>query len=139
MINFKRLLLVAKANRESPVPQSFCMSRIHTCGTPNCALGNYVARRDLQQEFQLPTEEYIDPNGISMRHIGSHNLVLRGVWGATRIAADWRQHVGDHFGLTMEKVELIFGPHGCNEAETTLDVAIYIERFVAIHSTMDPL
>ena len=130
MANLTRLLLVARALRESDRPQAFIMNRIHTCGTPNCAFGHYVARRDLQQVFQFPLDECAQ-RIYEETHGNMNNSVLMGVWGATRLVFIWRHAIMDHFELNAEQCELIFGPTGCNDAETAVAAAEYIERYVS--------
>lgn len=133
-----RLLLVARALRESDRPQAFCMSRIHTCGTANCAFGHYVARRDLQQVFQFPLGDCAD-RIYEHTHGNTNNMILQGVWGATTEIGIWRRAIMDHFGLNFDQTELIFGPHGCNDAETAEQAAEYIERYVDRFRQIDEL
>jgi hypothetical protein len=119
-MNKERLLNVAKALRESPEPKAFTMVRVHTCGTPACALGHYAARRDLQQVFQLsPTAEFGE--------------LTIGVWGATRSTNAWLDFVAHHFGITKDQAYRLFGGFGCDNAQTPIRAASYIERFVATH------
>lgn len=125
-----RLLLVAQAVRESERPQAFYMARIHTCGTPHCVFGHYVARRDLQQVFQFAVGDYAEQI-YQETHGNLHNVVLMGVWGATIPVMHWRRAVADHFELTDDQVELIFGSVGCGDARTVEQAAEFIERYVA--------
>lgn len=124
-----RLLLVAKALRESQCPQAFIMTRIHTCGTPHCAFGHYIARRDLQQIFQFPMGDFAEQIG---EHTGAHmhNVIMSGVWGATSVNFNWRRCISEHFDLDDTQVQMIFGPHGCNDADTAEAAADYIETYV---------
>lgn len=135
-MNAHRLLLVAKALRESRRPQAYTSTRIHTCGTAHCAFGHYVGRRDLQQVFQFPLDELAEQL-YQETHGNLFNLVLSGVWGATRPVFHWRRALEGHFDLSASQVELIFGPFGCNEAETAADAAQYIENYVATWSRVD--
>lgn len=114
------------------------MSRIHTCGTPHCAFGHYVARRDLQQTFQFPTGEFADQL-YEETHANLFNLILLGAWGATRPVFHWRRAIMDHFGLNDNQTELLFGPTGCNDAETVIQAAEYIERYVSRLQQIDEL
>lgn len=118
-MNKKRLLLVAKALRESPNPADFIMRRFgYDCGTPACALGHYAFRKDLQKIFKLNRSGYVartvngkDINGIE------DPAVLK------------------HFGITPEQTQLLFnGSSGCGCAETADSAAVYIERFVEEHA-----
>lgn len=125
----ERLLNIAKACRESPSPEKFDMSQIHMCGTPACALGHYVARKDLQQTFELR-----HPYGIQ-------------VVGGTDFVGIDSQEILDHFGITASQAaELFDEPQdyeydddgedgmpvgaGCGNARTAIQAAEYIERFV---------
>jgi hypothetical protein len=112
------------------------MSRVHTCGTPNCALGHYVARRDLQSVFQFPLWACAD-RLYQERHCNINNMILAGVWGATRPVFMWRRLVQNHFELSEHQVEMIFGATGCNDAETAEQAAEYIERFVALQKQLE--
>lgn len=130
MANLARLMLVARALRESDRPQAFTMNRIHTCGAPHCAFGHYVARRDLQSVFQFPLWDCAE-RIYEETHGNMHNMVLAGMWGATRPVFDWRRAIEKHFELTSIQVEAIFGSTGCNDAETVQQAAEYIEQYVA--------
>ena len=125
-----RLLLVARALRESDRPQAFMMERIHTCGTAHCAFAHYVARRDLQQVFQFPLGDCAEQI-YQTTHGNTNNMVLVGVWGATRPEFWWRRAIETHFELSPEQTELIFGSTGCNDAQTAVQAAEYIETYVA--------
>jgi len=117
----ERLLLVAKALRESAQPDKFAMWTYHRCGTPACAVGHYAARRDLQDFMQLAVD----------RDTGSLRF---GVWGATKLANDYWDYnaaICSHFDITPDQREELFGADGCGDAETANQAARYIERFVA--------
>lgn len=110
-MNKERLLNVAKALRESEHPERFTMRTIaHSCGTPACALGHYAARRDLQDAF------------ILLKH---------GELRATGDAASPFLAELEHFDISRAEEEKLFGVWGCNDAQTPLQAAEYIERFVA--------
>lgn len=128
-MNAGRLLLVAKALREAERPQRFYMGRISTCGTAHCAFAHYVARRDLQQLYSLPSADYCELRDLS--GLAFSNVVLKGAWGATRPIVEWRKEIGIHFELSGSQVELIFGPEGCGGAATAEQAAEFIEQFVA--------
>ena len=125
-----RLLLVAKALRESPKPERFTMDMwAHECGTPACALGHYAARRDLQSAF------YLDEAG-SLHSCRGHDLVYVDTHGV---------EIADHFGITPEDVCVLFEAKqwdieedtwattggGCGGAKTAIEAAEFIERWVA--------
>lgn len=118
-MNKERLLNVAKALRESKNPRGFTMNVVHKCGTPACAIGHYAARRDLQEEIQLPSSR--SDNG---------SLII-GVWGAAKLTGGWTRFVSDHFDIEPEQVDELFGFSGCGKARTAIQAAKYIERLVA--------
>lgn len=119
-MRFDRLLNVARALRESPNPDEFSMEHFgSSCGTPMCALGHYAARRDLQQEFLLSS------SGALQTKYG------KDVW------FDDDQMVR-HFGISEEMADRLFGAEGCGNAETALEAAEFVERFVAILSKLSP-
>lgn len=114
-MNKQRLLNVARALRESPNPDKFDMKLIqHSCGTPACALGHYVARTDLQSAFLPPPigarYRINDVNGLMLYPFGP--LVL------------------GHFGLSETELEELFDEEGCGGAKTAVEAAEYIEKFV---------
>jgi hypothetical protein len=121
-MNTERLLNVARALRESPTPEKFEMGNVtHACGTPACAIGHYIARQDLQQEFKpLPVDS------IYMGSLGTAKIVIG------EDVFDWENvRVREHFDITAREFEELFGPSGCGMAKTPIEAAEYIERFVA--------
>lgn len=115
-MNKERLLNVARALRESPNPDRFDMSMyVHSCGTPACALGHYAHRTDLQDVF------VIDEDG---------DLLVRED-GGLRWAQNPMTAADIHFGLAREFGNELFDTDGCGGAETAIEAAEYIERFVA--------
>jgi hypothetical protein len=126
-MNKERLLNIAKALREAPRPDKFTMSDVHACGTPACAFGHYAARRDLQQDFQLPTRCYENRDYPWI----FCNTVLVGAWGATRPTAMWGREASNHFGIPHDQVNELFCSDGCGNAKTATQAAQYIKRFVS--------
>lgn len=118
--NYERLLLVARALRESPNPSNFDMNRVATpCGSPACALGHYAARGDLQQSFELLTScrlvRYFSDNEPSCRV----DFDSPPVW--------------HHFGFdedSWDDFSLLFSARGCGGAKSPIEAAEYIERWV---------
>jgi hypothetical protein len=117
-----RLLMVAKALRESPDPDKFRMDEVlHTCGTPACAFGHYVHRTDLQLAYK--------PQRYAARDTG--NWFWRPVLaGDDTPVAFYDEHVRNHFGLTDDEQSELFDGDGCDMANTAIEAAEYIERFV---------
>lgn len=138
----KRLLNVARASREHPVPERFSMNcYIHGdefstrqnqdavkrggvtpkdwCGTPACALGTFASRTDLQRKF----------------------VILRGSGGLPQLSfregeakATYDSHASqDYFGLSYGQMSDIFGYDGCGGAKSPEAAALYIEAFVKKH------
>lgn len=106
----QHLLDVAQACRETQYPGNFTMAMYaDSCGTPGCALGNYAARKDLQNVLSLSKEG---------------NLVSRCRHAQLGWLLDW-------FGINPGEWSSLFGLHGCNRAQTASDAAEYIERFVS--------
>jgi hypothetical protein len=111
-VNKERLLNVARALRESEHPERFTMLTIaHPCGTPACALGHYAARRDLQDVFSLSRNGFL----------------------VTKSKALPFEVEREHFGITEEQEDELFGARGCDNAPTAVAAAEYIERFVERH------
>lgn len=131
----KRLLNVAKSLRESKSPR-FTMecfvngeggetpaeagvdvSEKNFCGTPACALGHYGSRGDLQKKMKIGWDMvYKSPALVykNNRPVGSDDPA-----------------VCEHFGITQDEAFELFGGDGCGYANTALEAAEYIERFVA--------
>jgi len=113
----KRLLNVAHALRESPVPENFTMFFYgKSCGTPACAFGHYAFRTDLQRKFRLKFSlsepvYVVDNDDGFIVHYDSNQ-------------------VGAHFGIRAHEAEELFGFGGCGGALTPKEAARYIERFV---------
>lgn len=131
-IQEKRLLNVARALLESKAPQMFTMGfYVHGdaiskcrgvlpaeefCGTPACALGHYGARRDLQRLLKIVSGP-----------VGSDLVYGDGDW-----RVDFSSHlIRDHFGISLEEADLLFGEDGCGGARTAKEAALFIKRFVA--------
>jgi hypothetical protein len=115
-----RLLNVARCLRESPNPEQFTMDNYGAdCGTPFCAIGHYAARSDLQDSFRLSEDGYLETaRGAATFY--DESVVL------------------DHFGISMDHAERLFGPGGCGHAKTAEEAAQYIERFVAVLDKLTP-
>lgn len=126
-IHAQRLLNVARACRETLFPDHFDMSCYgHTCGTPGCALGNYVARRDLQQDFRMAlVKSWMGDMQQFIFPVGTTDLRCRTAFDFESPA------VLDHFGISEEEGTELFSSDGCGEAQTATQAASYIESFVA--------
>lgn len=113
----QRLLNVARAVRESPAPSRFDMGvELHPCGTPSCAWGHYIVRRDLQQEF-IPI---MDGPMRGCVTVGSDALQYNCFGSAAQ----------KHFGLSENEIRELFSPFGCGGAGNNLFKAVtYIEGF----------
>lgn len=110
-MNKERLLNVARACRETKFPDRFNMGTYSwICGTPACAIGNYAARADLQDEFTL------DRLGNLNRNDGDY-------YGSSSLE--------EHFGVGRDAAYELFGSRGCGNAKTAIEAAEYIEAFVA--------
>lgn len=133
-MNRERLLNVAKALRESPNPGAFSMEFINVtyagCRTPACAIGHYAHRKDLQDAFALREGE----GGFYEAH-SSDSYALR--YDGPQVRA--------HFDITEGQARQLFRDSnldedgegdlcGCGGAETAIEAAEYIERFVAAFS-----
>lgn len=126
-IQRKRLLNVAKALRESKKPKAFTMDGfIHSpwdvvrgfdCGTPACALGHYASRRDLQKVLYIGKAQ-------------ARPEVLMRLSGSSEICTINTDKILEHFGITYDESEELFGAVGCGHAKTAIQAAKYIERFV---------
>lgn len=124
----QRLLNVAKALRESIKPEDFTMDcYINECGTPACAFGHYACRGDLQNEFHLVTEKSTDTDGtFSIDYFVVHK---DNDGGELSFEDD---EVLTHFDITYDDSFDLFGYDGCDDAETPLEAAKYIEEFVKL-------
>lgn len=118
-MNKERLLNVARALREGK-PENFDMYGYvrGDCGTPACALGHYASRTDLQSFLKIANVDGFD---LVYAETGS----LCGGYESERVC--------DHFDITALEAEEIFHSHGCGGAQTNVEAAEYIERFVKEH------
>lgn len=86
------------------------------CGTPACALGHYAVRKDLQDTFTLSKSGdlyQIGPNG-----------------GRGRCLSPNSKAVQEHFGIDSDESKLLFDADGCGLADTSLEAARFIEKFI---------
>lgn len=141
-MNKQRLLDVARACREAPVPTAFSMERFaNMCGTPACALGHYAVRRDLQNRFELKKHE----------SYGSMWLHFDG-----ELSGYDNNDVCDWFGIDIDQAVELFAAEGCGGVLETVEdedgdeeealnpitdhikAAEYIENFVRRHEQEEP-
>ncbi len=80
-------------------------SYMHSCGTPACALGHYVASN----------KRWVLINRIPFLKNGNKDL---------------RQDTKDEFGITSDESDQLFGPTGCGRARTAKQAAWYIRQFL---------
>lgn len=148
----QRLLNVSRALREALIPEAFTMDAyVHDyfvpaalenqldaaydanddakieeleqktedfCGTPACALGHYGSRRDLQRVIR----------------IGSSRFWGTGLFYGNNKQADYSDpKLLKHFGIDEDQAYQLFSGDGCNGAQTAVQAAAYIERFVQSH------
>lgn len=122
----QEILDVARALRESVAPAHFfdmkkwgypvvngffdkVLGKEHTCGTPACALGHYAVRKDLQSVFDLNLMGELLVNG-RVRPL------------------DWSL-LAAPFDITDDEARKLFGPKGCDNAQTREQAATYLEAF----------
>lgn len=128
-----RLLNVAKALRESPVPKAFDMNfyvygdewatdsisknyNKFDCGTPACALGHYASRPDLQSTLKV----LVDEDGQFASFCDKE---------FTNVTYD-NDYVMLHFGVNEKEAQSLFSGDGCGNAKTAKGAAKFIENFV---------
>lgn len=117
-VRLDRLRKVVRALREVPPEEKseFTMAHyVHDCGTPACALGHFAARRDLQRAFKIVKRASCTRGTYAQALYGNDSDLLSS---------------GDYFGLERAQMNELFGPAGCDDAETPLQAARYIERFI---------
>jgi hypothetical protein len=125
----QRLMNVVRALRESPNPDKFDMGKTHhKCGAPACAIGHYVSRQDLQDEFKpvVSDSEYFDGDGTA--YIRKGDIV---------IFFDNRS-MRDHFDLDGDEFGALFGGGGCGGAKTATRAADVIQHFVETGELPEP-
>lgn len=118
-MNAERLLNAARAVREAPEPKKFGMRTYghRECGTPQCVLGHYAAREDLQQTFR-----YV--------HVGREcSPFIQDKQTSTAIDCDGPE-LQAHFDLSPAELRQLFSSIGCDNARTPEAAAEYIENFV---------
>lgn len=111
--NLSRLELLLRAMHESD-PFYFDMKLFaYDCATPCCVLGNYSARRDLQQAFELRQNGRTVSLYSGSQHVTHSSPEVRG-----------------HFGITLSEANELFGPAGCGGAITRGEAIQYLEQFI---------
>ena len=123
-INDIALLNVARAVLEARKPEMFTMSVYGKGYEPCCALGHYAVRNDLQHLF---AGLYVDHGKLD-----SPTFLLSRETCAP--ASMFDPEVLEHFGVTEAEIYELFGPCGCNNAQTTQECAQYIYDFVTRRS-----
>lgn len=91
----------------------FNMDKYGTCGTPACVLGHFAARTDLQRKFVLKHEFH-----TQLFAIDGHEVDY------------WDGEVREYFGINAEQAEALFGPEGCDRAQTPAKARRYIRKFI---------
>lgn len=81
------------------------------CGTPACAMGHYAFRKDVQRTFSLNT------GGWVVAYDGHH-------------IPDEASHFAEHFGISLDEVERLFGFEGCNNAKTPKQAADFLAAWL---------
>lgn len=120
-MNKERLSNVIRALKETPHAERFDMQAYaHPCGTPACAFGNYAARTDLQDAVKLETWKHLDGSFGGVVIVGARTGHYVGL-----------SDIAEHFGLTDDEEEQLFGPDGCGGAKTTEQAIQYIEWFMS--------
>lgn len=115
----QRLLNVARSLRESAAPRKFTMMGYGHCGTPQCALGHYAYRRDLQDVFSLGRAEQGEDDPAL---VGGRYVIQNGVSCSS-------QAIREHFHLSQPQASELFSGSGCKRASTPIEAALYIEAF----------
>lgn len=143
----QRLLRVAKALRESPVPEAFDMEGFlhgdgfidsaeeaaekNWCGTPACALGHYAARLDLQRLLQIKFKN----KNVWNEKLRKYQLIPTPYvkFAGTNNEISFDHELQNYFGVDNDQLCALFGGEGCGGAKTVKAAATYIERFVKNH------
>lgn len=123
-INDIALLNVARAVLEAPEPEHFDMTVYGRDGKPCCALGHYAMRYDLQNIFAgigTSSETFVNQYFLISRRTGE-------------AISQFDEDVIDHFGVIPNEMLELFGPCGCNYADTPQEAAQYIYDFVTRRS-----
>jgi hypothetical protein len=114
-MNKDKIRIVIKALKETPHADRFSMeSWGHPCGTPACAIGNYAARTDLQDELKLI------PNERGWQQLTSAR-------NGMAVALD---DVSEMFDLSEVEADILFGPNGCGGANTTEQAVAFLEWYL---------
>lgn len=115
-MNKKQIKNVIRALKETPHKDRFDMaSWAHPCGTPACAIGNYAQRTDLQDTFCLRAGDW-----------GGMNLINT----VDDTVAHLEDEVAEHFDLSEEEAEMLFGQQGCGGATTTEQAIEFLEWYL---------
>ena len=88
------------------------------CGTPACAFGHYTVRRDLQRTFSLDKDGDI--------------VLCRTKLEPYEVGGDVAElhDIREHFDITEQQQEMLFGAQGCNVAGQPEDAARFIDDWL---------
>ena len=103
------------ALREAPPEVKEVFSMLYyanSCGTPQCVLGNYAARRDLQDVFELRARTIYLVNVDDIHAYDFFDTALK------------------HFDISATQYLELFSSDGCAKAGTPEAAARYIEFFI---------
>jgi hypothetical protein len=141
-MNKQRLLDVARACREAPVPAKFTMENFaNACGTPACALGHYAVRRDLQDKFELKTmPQYHVPWLVFEGKTTGYDHTEVCEWFDIAPSEATELFAADGCGGQVETVEDEYGDEDEELRPITdpIKAAEYIEDFVRRHEQEAP-
>lgn len=151
----QRLLRVAKALRESPLPKAFDMNT-YVMGGPETLFnledaGLVKFDHDTYQFFDKKTgkllkeENFCGTPACALGHYGARgdlqrlmkvgvrqgaiNLLYHANYNNRTVSYD-DDTVQEHFGITEEQATDLFDGDGCGGARTPIEAAKYIEKFV---------
>lgn len=117
-IYMQRLRNLVKSTEEAK-PETFNMWHYNKHGSPGCVFGNYAARTDLQDVFELCSWS---PHNVSYK--GSEGNVY------TALVEYIDPRVLEHFNISLNDARLIFDVDGCGGAKTPEEAATFIKLFI---------
>lgn len=105
----------------------YCNTEANFCGTPACALGHYAARTDLQRLLKIVVVKDKEYGGVEYAKLAFFGDKA----SSDETCPDYEDpKFEEHFGLSSNEMEELFGNAGCGDARTALQAAKYIENFV---------
>lgn len=129
------LVLEEATNLKVDGERQFNMEKfVHFCGAPACVLGYYGSRTDLQKLMVISGTKTKVKGRFGEYRLDAQLVYRKGLYEQD-IVDYYDERLLDHFGLNAEQSYELFGSEGCGGANTPLQAARYIRKFIKKNPT----